>query len=88
MPKVTVKGMAQIAHIFGPAQAAVAKAVADAVEEGLVPKNICEDVVIIVSVFIHPEAQDTVHIYKYNYGATKLALTRAMENFPCVDKVT
>ena len=52
------------------------------------PKDICEDVVIIVSVFIHPEAQDTVKIYKYNYGATKLALTRAMENFPSVDKVT
>ncbi len=88
VPKVTVKGMAQIAQIFGPAQAAVAKAVADAVEEGVVPKDICEDVVIIASVFIHPEAQDTVKIYKYNYGATKLALTRAMDKFPSVDKVT
>ncbi|MBU2617968.1 MAG: bifunctional 5,6,7,8-tetrahydromethanopterin hydro-lyase/3-hexulose-6-phosphate synthase, partial [Euryarchaeota archaeon] len=26
-------------------------------------------------------------IYRYNYGATKLAIQRAMENFPSVDKV-
>src|SRR4030042_390853 len=44
VPKVTVKNMAQAAQIFGPAQTAVAKAVADAVEEGLIPKNLCEDV--------------------------------------------
>ena len=34
VPKVTVKNMAQAAQIFGPAQTAVAKAVADAVAEG------------------------------------------------------
>ncbi|MCD1296367.1 formaldehyde-activating enzyme [Methanocella sp. CWC-04] len=88
VPKVTVKNMAQAGQIFGPAQAAVAKAIADAVEEGAIPKDICEDVVIIVSVFIHPEAADYTKIYKYNYGATKLALTRAMDKFPSVDKVT
>lgn len=87
VPKVTVKNMAQAGQIFGPAQAAVAKAIADAVEEGSIPKDVCEDVVIIVSVFIHPEAEDYTKIYKYNYGATKLALTRAMEKFPSVDKM-
>lgn len=87
VPKVTVKNMEQASQIFGPAQAAVAKAIADAVEEGVVPKDICEDIVIIASVFIHPEATDYTRIYKYNYGATKLALTRAMEKFPDVDKV-
>ena len=87
IPKVTVKNMAQASLIFGPAQAAVAKSIADAVEEGVIPKDQCEDIVIIVSVFIHPEAKDYTRIYKYNYGATKLALTRAMEKFPGVDKV-
>lgn len=88
VPKVTVKNMAQAAQIFGPAQAAVAKAVADAAEEGVLPRDVAEDVVVIVSVFIHPDAEDTARIYKYNYGATKLALARAMEKFPSVDKVT
>jgi bifunctional enzyme Fae/Hps len=43
VPKVTVKGMDDKAGIFGPAQAAVAKAVAHAVEEGIVPKQKIDD---------------------------------------------
>lgn len=87
VPKVTVKNMEQAAQIFGPAQMAVAKAVADAVAEGVIPRDKVEELVVIVSVFIHPEAKDYDAIYRYNYGATKLALRRAMEGFPDVDKV-
>lgn len=87
VPKVTVKNMEQAAQIFGPAQMAVAKAVADAVAEGVIPREKVEELVVIVSVFIHPEAKDYDAIYRYNYGATKLALQRAMDGFPDVEKV-
>lgn len=87
VPKVTVKNMEQAAQIFGPAQTAVAKAVADSVAEGVIPKDKVEEMVVIVSVFIHPEAKDYDAIYRYNYGATKLALQRAMEGFPDIEKV-
>lgn len=87
VPKVTVKNMTQAAQIFGPAQTAVAKAVADSVAEGVIPKDQVEDLVIIVSVFIHPNAKDYDAIYRYNYGATKLALQRAMAGFPDIEKV-
>jgi len=87
VPKVTVKNLEQAAQIFGPAQMAVAKAVADAVAEGIIPKSKAEELVVIVSVFIHPQAKDYDAIYRYNYGATKLALQRAMEGFPDVDLV-
>jgi len=87
VPKVTVKDFEQIGKIFGPAQAAVAKAVADAVEEGVIPKDKAEDWVIVCSVFVHPEAKDYRKIYHYNYGATKLALKRAMTNYPSLDKI-
>jgi len=85
VPKVTVKNMDQAAQIFGPAQMAVAKAVADAVAEGIIPKDKAEELLIIVSVFIHPQAKDYDAIYRYNYGATKLALERAMAGFPDVN---
>ncbi len=85
VPKVTVKNMEQAAQIFGPAQMAVAKAVADAVAEGVIPKDKAEELLIIVSVFIHPQARDYDAIYRYNYGATKLAIERAMSGFPEVD---
>jgi len=87
VPKVTVKNLEQAGKIFGPAQAAVAKAVADAVEEGVVPKNKIDDWVIVCSVFVHPEAKDYRRIYQYNYGATKLALKRALVSYPSLDKI-
>jgi len=87
VPKVTVKNMDQAAQIFGPAQTAVAKAVADSVAEGIIPRAEVENLVLIVSVFIHPQARDYDAIYRYNYGATKLAVKRAMESFPDIDTV-
>ncbi len=87
VPKVTVENLDDSAKIFGPAQAAVAKAVADAVEDGIIPKDKAEEWVIIISVFIHPEAKDYRKIYQYNYGATKLAIKRALTDYPSLDKI-
>ena len=87
IPKVTVGDLDAASKIFGPAQTAVARAVADAVEDGYIPKDIVEDIVINVSVFIDPSAEDYRKIYQYNYGATKLAIRRAMEGYPSIDKV-
>ncbi|MDV0445394.1 3-keto-L-gulonate-6-phosphate decarboxylase UlaD [Methanimicrococcus sp. At1] len=87
VPKVTLKKGVDTTKIFGPAQSAVAKAVADAVEEGIIPKEIADDIVIVASVFIAPDAEDFSKIYRFNYGATKLAIKRALEGFPSMDKV-
>jgi len=70
--KVTIKGMTQAVQMFGPAQYAVAKAVA---------------LVIVCGVFIHPAASDNKKILEYNHAATKLAIQRAMKNEPSVVEV-
>ncbi|MCL2115583.1 MAG: bifunctional 5,6,7,8-tetrahydromethanopterin hydro-lyase/3-hexulose-6-phosphate synthase [Methanobrevibacter sp.] len=87
IPKVTVGNLDEASKIFGPAQTAVGRAVADAVAEGLIPKEKCDDIVLMVSVFIHPEAKDYRKIYQYNYGATKLAIRRAITDYPSIEKV-
>ena len=87
VPKVTVKNMEDTGKIFGPAQAAVAKAVADSVEQGIIPADKVDDWVIICSVFIHPQASDYRRIYQYNYGATKMALQRALKKYPSLEKI-
>jgi len=87
VPKVTVKDIAETAKIFGPAQAGVAKAVADSVEEGLIPRDVVEDWVVLCSVFVHPDAKDYRKIYQYNYGATKLAIRRALGKYPSIEKI-
>lgn len=85
--KVTIKGARQAVQMFGPAQFAVAKAVADCVEEGTIPKDQCDDLVIVCGVFIHWEAADDKKIYDYNYAATKESIQRAMKNEPSADEM-
>ncbi len=85
--KVTIKGMRQAVQMFGPAQAAVAKAIADSVGDGVIPKDQAEDLVCVCGVFIHPEAADDKKIYDYNYEAVKMAVKSAMECKPSVDEM-
>jgi len=87
VPKVTVQNMKDAEKIFGPAQSAIAKAVADSVEEGVLEADKAEELMIIVSVFLHPHAKDYNKIYRFNYGAAKLAIKRAMDGFPDITKV-
>ena len=43
-------------QLFGPAQAAVARAVVDSVAEGVIPQDQVDDLCLIVGVFIHWDA--------------------------------
>jgi 5,6,7,8-tetrahydromethanopterin hydro-lyase len=79
--------MKQAVQMFGPAQAAVAKAVADSVAAGVIPKSDAENLVIVCGVFIHPAAADDKKIYDYNYDATKLAIANAMKGSPSADEM-
>jgi 5,6,7,8-tetrahydromethanopterin hydro-lyase len=85
--KVTIKGAKQAVHMFGPAQYAVAKAVADSVEKGIIPKDQAEKLVIVCGVFIHWQANDDKKIFQYNYEATMLSIARAMKNEPSADEM-
>lgn len=85
--KVTIRGASQALLIFGPAQAAVAKAVVDSVAEGIIPEAEADDLLIIVSVFIEWDAVDRKKIYDWNYEATKTAIRRAMRGEPGMSEV-
>ena len=85
--KVTIKGATQAVQMFGPAQAAVARAVVDSVREGVIPQDQVDDLCLIVGVFIHWEAADDNKIYDYNYRATKEAIQRALANKPSAQEV-
>lgn len=85
--KVTIKGAKQAVQMFGPAQHAVAKAVADSVAEGVIPQEEAENLFVCVGVFIHWEAADDKKIQDYNYRATKEAISRAVAGEPKVAEV-
>ena len=85
--KVTIKGAKQAVQMFGPAQHAVAKAVADSVAEGVIPVSEADDIFISVGVFIHWDASDDKKIQDYNYTATKEAIARAVRGEPKASEV-
>ena len=85
--KVTIKNATQAVQMFGPAQAAVAKAVMDCVEDGTIPAGEAEDLFVSVGVFIHWEAKDDKKIQQFNYEATKEALKRAVTGEPAASDV-
>ncbi len=85
--KVTLKGGKQVMQMFGPAQAAVARAVVDSVAEGVIPKSAADDLVIVCGVFIAGSANSNAKIYKNNYEATKIAIKNAMKGEPKIDEI-
>jgi 5,6,7,8-tetrahydromethanopterin hydro-lyase len=85
--KVTIKDARQAVQMFGPAQYAVAKAVADSVADGTIPASEADDLFICVGVFIHWEAADDAKIQQYNYHATKESIARAVNGTPTATEV-
>src|SRR3954470_7701697 len=85
--KVTMKGATQAVQMFGPAQAAVARAVVDSVREGVIPQAQVDDLCVVAGVFIHWDATDDKKIYDWNYQATKESIARALGNEPSAQQV-
>jgi 5,6,7,8-tetrahydromethanopterin hydro-lyase len=80
--KVTIKNATQAVQMFGPAQHAVGKAVADSVAAGVIPVSEADNLFICVGVFIHWDAKDNQKIQDFNYQATKEAIARAVNGEP------
>lgn len=85
--KVTIKNAKQAVQMFGPAQRAVAMAVADSVANGTIPADEADDLFICVGVFIHWLAEDDKKIQDYNYAAVKESIQRAVTGFPKASEV-
>lgn len=92
VPKVTLKDSANIELFGGVVQSATADAVVDLVSEGVIPRDLVNELCIISLVWIDPRcAQDPQlskrDMYRTNYEATKLAIRRALANEPSVDEL-
>jgi 5,6,7,8-tetrahydromethanopterin hydro-lyase len=80
--KVTIKGAKQAVQMFGPAQRAVAMAVADSVADGTIPADEADNLFICVGVFIHWLAADDNKIQDFNYQAVRESIKRAVNGEP------
>ncbi|OGD44748.1 hypothetical protein A3K69_01235 [Candidatus Bathyarchaeota archaeon RBG_16_57_9] len=80
VPTVPVRGMRDASFVYGPAQEAVAKAVAQSVEDGILPAT--DELVMIAHVFVHPSASSRRRVYINNLKAMRHAIRKAMEGRP------
>jgi 5,6,7,8-tetrahydromethanopterin hydro-lyase len=92
VPKVTLKDSLNIELFGGVVQAGVADGITDAVIEGIIPKELVNDLCIVALLWIDPgcakEANlDKADLYKNNYEAIKLALKRALNDEPSIDEI-
>jgi 4-hydroxy-tetrahydrodipicolinate synthase len=85
IPTVRPTSLRHASLTYGPAQSAIAKAVMQCVEDGILPKELADDIVIIVNVFVHPSASARKRVFINNYKATRNAIRKAMEGLPTVD---
>jgi 4-hydroxy-tetrahydrodipicolinate synthase len=87
VPTVTITSMRQASMVYGPAQAAVAKAVVDSVADGTIPREVTDELIIVANVFVHPTAVDRQRVYINNYKAMRHAIRKTMEGRPSVDEL-
>ena len=92
VPKVTLKDSTNIDLFGGVVQSATADAVIDCVIEGIIPKDVANDLCIISLVWIDPRCAKDANLskkdmYRTNYEATKLAIQRALNNEPSIDEL-
>jgi len=77
VPYAKIESMRQASIIYGPVQSAVGKAIADAVEEEIIPEESVETSAVIVKVFVHPAVVNRRLLYMNAYDGVKLALLKA-----------
>ena len=91
-PKETITNSAYVELLGGVVQAALGDAIVDCVAEGIIPKGIVNDIAIITTVWLDPRCAKNPNLnkkelYKNNYEAMKLAISRAMKGEPTIDEL-
>lgn len=90
--KVTIPSAAYVDLFGGVVQAALGDAIVDCLKEKIIPKKIVDEICIIITVWLDPRCADDPNLdkkdlYRTNYEATKLAISRAMNGEPTVEEL-
>ena len=88
--KVTVKDDRYTNILMGTVQGAIANGVLDSVREGFIPKDMVNEVGIIVSVWLNPSVSDDKNLdhqilFDIHRKATTSAIKKAMHDEPSID---
>ena len=85
--KADLRGETHAALTWGAAQAGVARGVAAAVAEALVPAADVDDLLVIAAVWVDWAADDASAVYENNAAATRAALAAGCEGRPALEEI-
>lgn len=90
--KVTIPSGAYIELFGGVVQAALGDAIVDCLKEGILPKEKSNEICMIITVWLDPRCADHAELdkkdlYRCQYEATKLAISRAIKGEPSVEEL-
>ena len=88
--KCTIKSVDYVNLLGGPVQSAIADAVLDSVIDGVIDKSLCNQLCIVAMIWLEPKILqegfiDRKDLYRTNYEAMKLAISRAMQDEPSIE---
>jgi 5,6,7,8-tetrahydromethanopterin hydro-lyase len=86
--KADLRGEAHERLTWGAAQAGVATGIASAVDEGLIPGDEVDFLLVIAAVWVDWSADDEDMVFANNLAATRDAVAAAVRGEPAVDEVT
>ena len=84
--KAPIGGPAHGNMTWGPAQAGVAQGVGQALEESLIDSGEVDNLVLIAAVWVNPNADDEMEVFRNNRTATLEALRKAAHGLPTVSE--
>ncbi|MCS0494155.1 formaldehyde-activating enzyme [Ancylobacter sp. MQZ15Z-1] len=90
--KATIESLDYVELLGGVVQGAIGDAIVDALIEDILPKDQADEICMIVMVWLDPRCAedanlDKADLYRTNYEAMKIALSRAMKGEPTVDEL-
>ncbi len=77
LPTLAQKNLRQANMIYGPTQSALARAIVDGLEEGVIPQEAADEEVMVALATVHPKALDRRALYHSVYEAARAAIAQA-----------
>ena len=80
VPTIELENLRQANMVYGPTQAAIAKAIADKLASGIIPTKATDEEVILVKTTVHPRALDRHALYNNVYQSMQEAIEQAFSS--------
>ncbi len=87
VPTVTIRTKHQEDLVYNYAAQGINKAIELSIADGLLPKELCKELILLVNAFVHPSAVNKKRVMLNNYKAMRYALRKAIEGRPTLEEL-